>query len=230
MNVYRISYQAALDGEYQKKIDRYAPFGRYFDQLRARVYLKYADTDLQIGSDHLQNLVNLIYSGRKYGIDEIELALDHQAAQEESIEHFYAILFLPAVVARLEQDKEQMKLLIAFDEGKNTSSCRATTPNPDDFDDVDQMLDEAKQRNVDEKKQPFYEQDPFSVGMRALVETLKTDSRRKVELPQWVIEKYKLKDIRTDCSKTWADIISGLTDVFREVERRAAQVEKSGKA
>ena len=75
MNVYEISYQAALDGEYQKKIDRYDPFGRYFDERGASVYRRYADTDLQIASNHLQNVVNLIYSGRKHGIDEIEIRL-----------------------------------------------------------------------------------------------------------------------------------------------------------
>lgn len=214
MNVYRINYQAALDGEYQKKIDRFDPLGRYFDQLGARVYRQYADTELRIGSNHLQNVVNLIYSGRKHGIHEIELALDNEVAEHESIQHFYAILFLPAVVARFEQDKEQMKLLVAFDEGVNTSSCRATTPNPDDFVDADQLLDKAQQRNTDEKMQPLHERDPCSVGMRALVEALKSDSRRKVELPQWVLEKYKLRGIRTDCSKSMADVFLGLAEIF----------------
>lgn len=215
MNIYRISYQAALDGEYQKKIDRYDhPLGQYFDRLGATAIRRYADTDLQIGSNHLQNIVNLIYSGRKHGIDEIELALDNEDAEHELIQHFYTILLLPEVVARFEQDKERMKLLVAFKEGINTSSCRATTPDPDDFVDADRMIDAAHQEIADEKMRPLHEQDPFLFGMRALGEALKSDSRRKVELPHWVIEKYELKGIRTDCSKTWADIFSGLAEIF----------------
>lgn len=82
MNTYEISYQEALDDKYQRQV-RHGDdlWSGYFDRLGARVLREYGDPELDLGSDHLQNIADLIYSGHKHGIDEISIALDNSVVR-----------------------------------------------------------------------------------------------------------------------------------------------------
>ena len=51
MNVYEISYQAALDGEYRKRAHHTA-WDNYFDRMGARVARPYGDPKLELSLDH----------------------------------------------------------------------------------------------------------------------------------------------------------------------------------
>ena len=232
MNVYEISYQAALDGEYRENVSHFDPWARYFDVRGASVKRQYGDSDLELSSDHLQNIVNLIYSGRKHGIDEIELALDHDVAKQEIIGHFYAVSMLPEVIAKLEQQNEQLVLVTSFEFGFGTAFVKAPAPNlekPGERDvtkltqadfgtltdqEINDIMDAAEADIEEEKKQTLYERNPWEFGVDCLVEDLKTNSRRKVELPQWIIEKYELSEDDADCSKGLGDALSGLAEIF----------------
>ena len=120
MNVYKISYQAALDGEYRENVSHFDPWARYFDVRGASVKRDYGDSDLELCSDHLQNIVNLIYSGRKHGIDEIVLSLDQEDAKTQLWKHSYAVAFLPEVITEFEIEDDLSVLRVRFSMGLNT--------------------------------------------------------------------------------------------------------------
>lgn len=120
MNVYKISYQAALDGEYRENVSHFDPWARYFDVRGASVKRDYGDSDLELSSDHLQNIVNLIYSGRKHGIDETVLSLDQEDAKTQLWKHSYAVAFLPEVITEFEIEDDPPVLSVKFLKGLNT--------------------------------------------------------------------------------------------------------------
>ena len=223
MNVYKIKYQAALDGEYQKKIDRFDPLGLYFDQLGARVYRKYADTELQIGSNHLQNVVNLIYSGRKHGIDEIVIRFDHGESKSELLEHSYAFGYLPEVLADFELEGDQPMLRVTFREGVHTPGYRDCPPGTSPIEkelagmskkDLNDRLDEIianMETDKADSQQTVLPKNPFeALGIAASAGTY-----RAVSLPTWVIAKYQLSGDDAKPGKKLADAFVGLREILK---------------
>jgi len=127
MNVYEISYQATLDGEYRERAHHTA-WDNYFDRMGARVNRPYGDPDLELSSNHLQNVVNLIYSGRKHGINEIVLSLDQEDAKSQLWQHSYAVAFLLEVIAEFEIEDEQPVLRVKFSRDLNTPGYAPQQP------------------------------------------------------------------------------------------------------
>ena len=127
MNVYEISYQAALDGEYRERAHHTA-WDNYFDRMGARVARPYGDPELELSLDHLQNIVNLTYSGRKQGTDEVVIELDNERAKPQLREHSYVFGYLPEVLADFELEGDQPMLRVTFREGVHTPGYRKYPP------------------------------------------------------------------------------------------------------
>ena len=127
MNVYEIGYQAALDGEYQERA-HHTSWDNYFDRMGARVVRPYGHPELELSLDHLQNTVNLIYSGRKQGGEEVVIELDNEEAKTELWDHSYVFGYLPEVLAAFELKGDQPMLRVTFREGVHTPGHRSYPP------------------------------------------------------------------------------------------------------
>jgi hypothetical protein len=222
MNVYEISYHAALDGKYGRRAMHGDPFGKYFDELGARVFRSYGDPALQIGADHLQNVVNLIYSGRKHGIDEVVICLDHEQARSELLEHSCAVAFLPEVVAQFEFEREPPRLRATFREGIHTPGYQTQVPGDSPIEDqlarmseqeIDAIIDEAYagvERKAAATESHLQPKESFS----ALSAAVRAGTVRETTLPRWVVEKYVLTGDDARPGKKLADSIAGLAGIF----------------
>lgn len=225
MNVYEISYQAALDGKYAEPFIHYDPFGRYFDERGARVERRYGDPTLELSSDHLQNFVNLIYSGRKHGIDEIVIRLDHEESKSELFEHSYAVGFLPEVLDNFKLENEQPLLRVTFREGVHTPGYtdypRGTSPIDKELagmskNDLDDLFDEIvanMEANKTDNQKTVLPKNAFE----ALPIAVSGGTYRAVSLPSWVIEKYQLSGDDAIPGKQSADNLAKLAEIFRDI-------------
>lgn len=207
--------------------NRYDPFGRYFDERGASVYRRYADTDLQIGSNHLQNVVNLIYSGRKHGIDEIEIRLDNEGSRSELLEHSYVVGYLPEVLAEFELKGDQPILRVTFREGVHTPGYRSCPPgtapieielmsmSPKELDDrMDEICAEIDADKANSQRSVL----PKS-ALGALGAAASSGTYRAVSLPNWVIAKYELSGDDARPGKKLADSFTALDEVFKRQQQ-----------
>jgi len=214
MNLYKIDYQDALNGEYKEQIIHDDPFGRYFDQMGATCYREYGDPKLELGSDHIQNVVDLIYSGRKHGIDQIELTISNDDCLESIKTHYYALASLPEVVTEIDQTSENTVLSVTFEYGINTSKYQSKTNMGEQLTNLsNQELEEI----FDEVEKEVREEDKEGKSLsweNTLVNANKLGIRRGVRLPDWIKKKCEIEEDIYDAKKEFSDAIARVAEIF----------------
>jgi hypothetical protein len=222
MNVYEISYQAALDGEYRKRA-HHTSWDNYFDRMGARVVRPYGGPELELSLDHLQNIVNLIYSGRKQGGEEVVIELDNEEAKTELWEHSYVFGYLPEVLAEFELKCDQPMLLVTFREGVHTPGYRSCPPGTSPIE--KELMSLSKKELNDRLDEIFADYDADKADSQqsvlpkdaygALGTAASAGTYRAVSLPNWVIAKYQLTGDDAIPGNKLADSFTGLNEIFK---------------
>ena len=119
MYVFKISLRSVRDGTYKRKMRGADPWARYFHERGATCYLEFGDPELVLQGTPVQDVVDLMYSARRYGIDGIELSLDEKdsiGALQDAIGFINA---LPEISASCDFEQDPPILRAQFAYGRN---------------------------------------------------------------------------------------------------------------
>jgi hypothetical protein len=140
----------------------------------------YRDLGVSVGTDHLQNIVDLIYSARLQGVERLELGIDDVYAWNLVLEHYYLIEHLPEANVCLDAAAGVTVLHVRFEDARNTTAWSAT---PEEQlvamsdEDIDRMFADIERPDVVGKITHSLPQNRFCT----------------VRLPEWILAKYRLR-------------------------------------
>ena len=194
--------------------------------MGARVVRPYGHPEFELSLDHLQNTVNLIYSGRKQGGEEVVIELDNEEAKTELWMHSYVVGYLPEVLAEFELKGDQPMLRVTFREGVHTPGYRSCPPGTAPIekelmgmsqkelgDRIDGIFADYDADRADKADSQQPELPKFAYGALATAASART--YRAVSLPNWVIEKYELSGDDAIPGKKLADSFTALSEIFK---------------
>lgn len=137
----------------------------------------YGDLSVSVGTNHLQNIVDLIYSARLQGAERLELGFDDAYAFNLVLEHYYLFKYLPEAYVCLDAAGPEVAVLHVRFVPQNTTMDQELASMSDE--DIDRMFAEVER----ELAHPDFGKVSNSLTQNRFY---------TVQLPEWVLAKYKL--------------------------------------
>lgn len=155
MFILNISYEEALKGAYSQGPVCAGPLSDYFAERGAIVSINsHYDRNLMLGTDHVENIRNLIMSVGDKGFNKLYIRLTNEV-YEAIKENISRVKSLPKIVAHLSVKQDEKYLRIIY-QGKMNSRMEAElrylTPE-----ELDALIEEAFDSADSEGKNPLSE-------------------------------------------------------------------------
>lgn len=142
----------------------------------------YGDLGFSVGTDHLQNIVDLIYSARLQGAERLELSIDDAYAWNLVLEHYYLFKHLPEANVCQDAAAEAPVLHVRFQEGRNIMAWNGTAEQQ-----LASMSDEDIDRMIAEVERELIHPDFGKISNSLLQNRFYT-----VQLPKRILAKYRM--------------------------------------
>jgi hypothetical protein len=140
----------------------------------------YGDLGFSTGTDHLQNIVDLIYAARLQGAERLELSIDDAYAWNLALEHYYLFEHLPEAGVCRDAVDDVAVLHVRFEDARR--ACHTT---------AEQKLASMRDEDID-RMFAAIEREETHPNFGKISNSLLQDRFYTVQLPEWVLAKYKL--------------------------------------